>query len=108
MNWEIQRYSGKPLRAGEVARKQGIHLGFETQGSRHHKSKTEVSVAPKRDLGPPNLKKKCLHSIIYIHFNMRWVIGEIVSLNDHSYVFFHSRFERFFEFMSDFSSRLKF
>ena len=32
----------KPLHAGDKAGKRGIHRGFETQGRRHHKSKTRV------------------------------------------------------------------
>ena len=36
------------LCAGEEARKRGIHPGFETQGRRHQKSKTGVSVAPQK------------------------------------------------------------
>ena len=37
----------------------GIHLGFETQGRRHQKSKTGVSVAPRKGhLSYKNLKKK--------------------------------------------------
>ena len=41
------------------ARKRGIHPGFETQGRRHQKSKTGVSVAQKKDSCPPKffLKK---------------------------------------------------
>ena len=34
------------LCTGAEARKPVIHSGFETQGIRHQKSKTEVSVAP--------------------------------------------------------------
>ena len=36
------------------------HSGFETQRRRHQKSKTGVSVAPKKDLSPPKIKKKLL------------------------------------------------
>ena len=36
--------------AGDKARKRGIHPGFETQGRRHQKSKTGVSVAPGKGL----------------------------------------------------------
>ena len=36
--------------AGKKACKQGIHPGFETQGRRHQKSKTGVSVAPRKGL----------------------------------------------------------
>ena len=39
-----------PLHAGEKARMQGIHPGFETQGRHHQKSKTGVSVAPQKGL----------------------------------------------------------
>ena len=35
---------------GDKARKRGIHPGFETQGRRHKKSKTGVSVAPQKGL----------------------------------------------------------
>ena len=38
------------LHAGEEARKQGIHPGFENQGRCHQKSKTGVSVAPQKGL----------------------------------------------------------
>ena len=38
---------------------QGIYPGFETQGRRHQKSKTGVSVAPRKGLmSSKNLKKK--------------------------------------------------
>ena len=40
-----------PLHAGEETCKRGIHSGFETQGRRHQKSKTGVSVAPQKGLG---------------------------------------------------------
>ena len=33
-----------PFQAGKIASKQGIHPGFETQGRRHQKFKTGVSV----------------------------------------------------------------
>ena len=37
----------------------GIHPGFEIQGRRHQKSKTEVSVAPQKGLmSSKNLRKK--------------------------------------------------
>ena len=36
------------LHAGDKAHKQGIHPGFETQGRRHQKSKTGVSVASRK------------------------------------------------------------
>ena len=36
--------------AGNKARKRGIHPGFETQGRRHQKSKTGVSVAQQKGL----------------------------------------------------------
>ena len=39
-----------PLHAGEEARKPAIHPGFETQGRRHQKSKTGVSVSPQKEL----------------------------------------------------------
>ena len=39
-----------PLHAGDKAGKRGIHPGFETQGRRHQKSKTGVSVAPQKGL----------------------------------------------------------
>ena len=38
------------LHAGDKARKGGIHPGFETQGRHHQKSKTGVSVAPRKGL----------------------------------------------------------
>ena len=38
------------LRAREKARKRGIHPGFETQGRCHQKSRTGVSVAPRKGL----------------------------------------------------------
>ena len=41
------------LHEGEKACKWGIHPGFETQGRHNQKSKTGVSVAPKKDLYPP-------------------------------------------------------
>ena len=45
--------------AGDKAGKQGIHPGFETQGRRYQKSKTGVSVAPRKGLlSSNNLKKK--------------------------------------------------
>ena len=34
------------------------HPGFETQIRHHQKSKTGVSVAPQKDLYPPNILKK--------------------------------------------------
>ena len=46
------------LHAGNKARKWGIHPGFETQGRRHQKSKTGVSVAPRKGLTSCKLKKK--------------------------------------------------
>ena len=37
----------------------GIHPGFETQGRHHHKSKTGITVAPKKtDVLQKNLKRK--------------------------------------------------
>ena len=39
-----------PLHTGDKAYKGGIHSGFENQGRRHHKSKTGVSVAPRKGL----------------------------------------------------------
>ena len=48
-----------PLCGGEEARKRGIHPDFETQGRRHQKSKTGVSVAPQKGLvSSKNFKKK--------------------------------------------------
>ena len=45
--------------AGDKAHKQGIHPGFETQGRRHQKSKTGVSVAPQKGpVSSKNFKKK--------------------------------------------------
>ena len=38
------------LQAGEKGHKWGIQPGFETQGRRHQKSKTGVSVAPQKEL----------------------------------------------------------
>ena len=38
------------LHIGDKARKRGIHPGFETQGRHCQKSKTEVSVAPRKGL----------------------------------------------------------
>ena len=38
------------LHAGNKAHKRGIHPGSETQGRRHQKSKTGVSVAPQKGL----------------------------------------------------------
>ena len=38
------------LHAGDKASKRGIHPDFETQGRRHHKSKTGVSAAPQKGL----------------------------------------------------------
>ena len=47
------------LHAGDKARKRGIHPGFESQGRRHQKSKTGVSVAPRKGLmSSKNLKNK--------------------------------------------------
>ena len=44
---------------GDKACKQGIHPGFETQGRRHQKSKTGVSVDPRKGLmSSKNLLKK--------------------------------------------------
>ena len=46
------------LHAGDKASKQGIHPGFETQGRHRQKSKTGVSVAPRKALmSSKNLKK---------------------------------------------------
>ena len=36
---------------------QGIHPGFETQGRSHQKSKTGVSVAPRKELKSSKKKK---------------------------------------------------
>ena len=47
-----------PLCAGKEAHKRGIHPDFETQGRRHQKSKTGISVAPQKDLCPTKIKKK--------------------------------------------------
>ena len=42
---------GESLHASKKTRKQEIHPGFfETQGRRHQKSKTGVSVAPQKGL----------------------------------------------------------
>ena len=38
------------LLAGDEACKRWIHHGFEKQGIRHQKSKTDVSVAPEKGL----------------------------------------------------------
>ena len=49
------------LYAGEEACKRGIHPGFETQGRRHQKSKTGVSVAPPKGyMSSKNFKKSIL------------------------------------------------
>ena len=37
-----------PLHAGKEARKQGIHPGYKTQGTRHQKSKTGILVVPQK------------------------------------------------------------
>ena len=48
-----------PLCIGEEAHKRGIHPGFETQGRRHQKYKTRVSVTPQKGLmSSKNFKKK--------------------------------------------------
>ena len=48
-----------PLCTGEEASKWGIHTGFETQGRRHQKSKTGVSVAPQKGhVSSKKFKKK--------------------------------------------------
>ena len=39
-----------PLDTGDKACKWGIHPGFETHGRRHQKSKTGVSVVPRKKL----------------------------------------------------------
>ena len=47
------------LHAGDKTSKQGIHPGFETQGRHCQKSKTGVSVAPRKGLtSSKNFKKK--------------------------------------------------
>ena len=47
------------LHAGDKAWKRGIHPGFETQRRHYQKSKTGVSVAPRKGLiSSQNLKKK--------------------------------------------------
>ena len=52
-------YINKDLTPHKRERKQGIHPGFETQGRRHQKSKTGVSVAPRKGLmSSKNLFKK--------------------------------------------------
>ena len=47
-----------PLYAGNEAYKRGIHPGFETQGRRHWKYKTGVSVAPQKGLKSFKFLKK--------------------------------------------------
>ena len=47
---------------------EGIHPGFETQGRRHKKSKTGVSVAQKKDLCPTKILKKLLSSAMLFSF----------------------------------------
>ena len=44
---------GNPLHTGKKASTQGIHLGLETQGWHHRKSKTGVPVVPQKDWCPP-------------------------------------------------------
>ena len=44
---------------GDRAHKRGINPGFETQGRRHQKSKTGVSVTHEKDLCPPKLVMLC-------------------------------------------------
>ena len=39
----------------------GIHLGFETQGRRHQKSKTGLSVTPQKEMCPSKIKTR-MHS----------------------------------------------
>ena len=47
------------LHAGDKVCKRGIHPGFETQGRRHQKSKTGVSVVQQKGfMSSNNLKKK--------------------------------------------------
>ena len=41
------------------------HYGFETQGRRHQKCKTGVSVAPQKGLRSSNLKKKYFILVIF-------------------------------------------
>ena len=48
--------------AGNEAHKEGIHPGFETQGIRHLKSKTGVSVASQKGLMSSKNFKKSLAS----------------------------------------------
>ena len=51
------------LHAGDKACKQGIHPGFEAQGRRCQKSKTEVSVAPREGFMSSKNKKKQVGTI---------------------------------------------
>ena len=44
------RGESAPLHPGHKTCKQGIHPGFETQGRRHRKSKTGVSVVSQKGL----------------------------------------------------------
>ena len=46
------------LCTGEEAHKQKIHPGFETQGRRHKKSKSGISVAPQKGLMFSKILKK--------------------------------------------------
>ena len=46
----IWRENGKKFSPHKRESTQGIHPGFETQGRRHQKSKTGVSVAPRKGL----------------------------------------------------------
>ena len=53
---------------GEKVPKKGIHPGFDTQGRYHQKSKTGVSVAPRKGLMPPPQKKR-IHSAVFVKFS---------------------------------------
>ena len=47
------------LHADDKARKRVIHPGFETQGRRHQKAKTRLSVAPQIELMSSKNFKNC-------------------------------------------------
>ena len=52
-----------PLHTGDEEYKQWSHHSFKTQGRGHQKSKTGVSVAHKKDLCPPKIKKHIFGNI---------------------------------------------
>ena len=56
-----------PLCAVKIACKWGIHPGFKTQGRRHQKSRTGVSVAPQKVRVLQKLKKNVQNNFLLVY-----------------------------------------